>query len=44
MLRFMMSCLAAVGAFIICASAGVNPVGALIVTVLAFFITNGLGD
>jgi len=44
MIRFMMSCLAALGALVILASASVNPLGALILAGLVFFITNGLGD
>ncbi len=44
MFRFLASCLAAFGALMVCAIAGVNPIGSIIVCGIAFFVTNGLGD
>lgn len=44
MLRFFAACLAAIGALVVCGAAGINPIGALIICVIVFFVTNGLGD
>jgi hypothetical protein len=44
MLRFLSACLAALGALVVCAAAGMNAIGALIICLIAFFVTNGLGD
>lgn len=44
MFRFVASCLAAFGALVIAISFNAPPLVAIGVSVMAFFITNGLGD